>query len=86
MNNEKIKGETQDCDDSGSSDCYVAYRDPDNDANGPSHHTGETCIENGCNQSAGTAWSPYWCQSCNAKRMDRISSNLAEIVDSFKAT
>jgi len=68
-----------------SSDCYVAYRDPENDANGPEHHTGGPCIESGCDRQAGTAWSPYWCQPCNAERMDRISRNLSEIADSFKA-
>lgn len=50
-------------------------QDPNDPLNGPEHHTGKLCVE-GCGRPAGTAWSPHWCQPCNAERMDRISRNL----------
>lgn len=51
------------------------YHDPADPANGSEHHTGKLCIE-GCGRPAGTAWSPYWCQPCNAERMDRVGAQL----------
>jgi hypothetical protein len=56
------------------------YDDPSDPHNGPQHHTGKPCIERGCNNPAGTAWSPFWCQPCNAKRMDRISASLDRVL------
>lgn len=52
------------------------YEDPNNPNNGPQHHTGKPCVEHGCTNPAGTAWSPFWCQSCNAKRMNRINDQM----------
>jgi hypothetical protein len=52
------------------------YEDPSDPLNGPEYHTGKACIEPGCKRQAGTAWSPYWCQPCNAERMNRISQSL----------
>ena len=60
-----------------------AYDDPNNELNGPKYHTGKTCIEPGCENPAGTAWSPHWCQPCNAKRMQTITEHLNEIEASF---
>ena len=51
------------------------YQDPNDPLNGPAHHSGRLCDE-GCGRPAGTAWSPYWCQPCNAARMDRIGGFL----------
>lgn len=45
--------------------------------NGPAYHTGEPCIEAGCNEPAGTAWSPYWCWRHNAERLARIGVAFA---------
>ena len=49
--------------------------DPADPNNGPRYLTGKLCIER-CGRPAGTAWSPYWCQPCNAARMNRISAFL----------
>lgn len=52
------------------------YEDPSDPLNGQEHHTGKKCIELDCDKPAGTGWSPFWCQACNASRMKRISSTL----------
>lgn len=52
------------------------YEDPQDPLNATSYHTGKTCIEKGCSRPAGTHWSPFWCQQCNAARMRRISGAL----------
>jgi hypothetical protein len=46
------------------------YADPSDPLNGSKHHTGKPCI----------AWSKFWCQPCNAKRMDRISASLERVL------
>lgn len=51
------------------------YEDPLDPLNGVEHQTGNLCIEE-CGRLAGTCWSPYWCQPCNAARMNRISATL----------
>lgn len=53
--------------------------DPSNPGNGFAHRTGKRCIEFGCDNPAGTAWSPYWCQPCNAARMQRITDSLCNV-------
>jgi len=60
------------------------YADPGHPGNGPEHHTGEACVEEGCDRPAGTAWSPYWCQPHNAERIDRISRQLDGFIDRFE--
>lgn len=50
------------------------YRDPNHALNGPEYLSGRTCVERGCGRPAGTFWSPFWCQPCNATRMDRIGA------------
>jgi hypothetical protein len=57
-----------------------AFEDPNNPGNGPEYHTGKDCIEPGCNNPAGTAWSPWWCFKCNVERIRRISGQLEAIV------
>ena len=52
------------------------YADPNDPLNGPEYHTGKECLERKCGNPAGTGWSPFWCQPCNAKRMSRISATL----------
>ena len=47
--------------------------------NGSAYQVGHTCIEMGCEQPAGTAWSPYWCFEHNVERIERITQQLAEI-------
>ena len=37
---------------------------------------GTTCIEDGCDNEAGTIWGPYWCPPCDVERLDRISAGL----------
>lgn len=50
--------------------------DPSDALNGPEYHTGKKCVEKGCNNPAGTHWSPLWCQPCNAKRLNRVTASL----------
>jgi len=57
--------------------------DPTAPQNGAEHHTGKLCIEQGCDKPAGTAWSPFWCQACNAKRLNRVSEQLQLAVEHF---
>lgn len=52
------------------------YEDPKDPLNGPAYHTGKPCITKGCENPAGTNWGKFWCQPCNAARMNRISATL----------
>lgn len=62
----------------------LACRDPDHPGNSPAHHTGKTCIREGCDEPAGTAWGPYWCMKHNVERMDQISSALDTMIEKAK--
>lgn len=55
------------------------WDDPTDPLNGPAHYSGKPCIERGCTEPAGTAWSHLWCQKHNAERMRRVSDGFAEI-------
>ena len=59
------------------------YEDPNHPSNGVKYQTGKKCIEKECENPAGTAWSPYWCQVHNAERMNRITEHLNEIEERF---
>lgn len=63
------------------------YEDPSHPANGPEHHSSKVCVEKGCTNPAGTAWSPFWCQAHNAERMNRIDAGLkgASLMQGLKA-
>lgn len=61
----------------------VAYEDPGHEGNGAKHLTGKPCIEKGCDNPAGTAWSPFWCFACNVKRIRRIDAGFAAIGKAF---
>lgn len=52
------------------------FEDPHDPLNSDKYHTGKKCIEKGCQNLAGTHWSKYWCQPCNAQRLTRITNNL----------
>lgn len=52
------------------------YEDPNDMHNSTSYHTGKRCIEHLCTRPAGTWWSKFWCQPCNANRLRRISGVL----------
>lgn len=54
----------------------MAFDDPDDDRNSELYHTGKPCIELGCDEPAGTAWSPHWCFSHNVERLRRIGEKL----------
>lgn len=58
-----------------------AYEDTHNIGNSEKYHTGLKCINDACQNKAGTAWSPYWCQPCNAKRIDKISATLEDMIN-----
>ena len=53
-----------------------AYRDPDHPGNSTKHRTGRPCFEAGCQEPAGTSWSPFWCFAHNVARMDRIDAQF----------
>jgi hypothetical protein len=36
-------------------------------------------FEGKCTNKAGTKWSPYWCERCNALRLDHIEESLRRI-------
>lgn len=55
------------------------WHDPPHRLNGEKYRTTKKCIEAGCENKAGTAWSHLWCQPCNAKRMDRIDAGFASL-------
>lgn len=42
-----------------------------------------TCIERGCEEPAGTPWTPLWCADHDDARINRISASLADIAGSF---
>jgi hypothetical protein len=54
--------------------------DPDHPNNSDAYHTGYQCVE-GCGRPAGTAWSPLWCQPCNAERLSSVRNSLKDIAD-----
>lgn len=52
------------------------YKDPNHPLNSSKYHTGKHCIEKGCENPAGTNWSPFWCVEHNIERLDRITNTL----------
>jgi len=56
------------------------YMDKNDPFNGEKYRTGEECAEKGCQNPAGTWWSPYWCVECNIKRMDKITNSLNRLL------
>lgn len=60
------------------------YEDPKHRGNSAKYHTGKRCIEDGCEEAAGTWWSPYWCFKHNAERMHRITGQFEEIRQRFE--
>lgn len=60
----------------------MAFDDPNDPNNGPQFHTGKRCIEQGCDEPAGTAWGPYWCFRHNVERLNRIGDRLDRLADS----
>ena len=60
------------------------YEDPDNESNSPKYHTGQECIEDGCTNPAGTAWSPHFCFECNSKRFKKIDAGFDKLLKKFK--
>lgn len=41
--------------------------------------SGRTCIEQGCDEPAGTSWGPYWCPEHDEERLNRISASLSDL-------
>ncbi|MCK9596594.1 hypothetical protein M0R19_05380 [Candidatus Pacearchaeota archaeon] len=60
------------------------YNDPNHVGNSSKYHTGKKCCEEGCNNLAGTAWSPHWCFECNVKRINRIDKQLNDFITDRK--
>ena len=57
----------------------MPWRDPNDERNGSNYHTGKLCIERGCNEPAGTWWSPLWCFQHNVARMDGIDKQFQKV-------
>lgn len=57
------------------------YENPKHKLNGPKYRTGKKCINQNCVNEAGTAWSEFLCQPCNALRMKHIDSQLRDIAE-----
>ena len=55
--------------------------DPLHPLNGTKYRSGRACVK--CGEPAGTAWSPYYCQPCNAERLRRITASLEQIYDQW---
>ena len=61
------------------------WRDPNHRGNSLQHaKLGRKCIERGCNEPAGTAWSPLWCFRHNAERMDRIDAQFERLAKALE--
>jgi hypothetical protein len=41
--------------------------------------SGQSCIETGCDEPAGTLWGPLWCPEHDYKRLASISDFLASL-------
>ena len=68
--------------DKGACEMKPAYKDLDNPFNGPKYWTGKDCVEAGCTNPAGTKWGAYWCVKHNIERMDRISRQFDQMIQS----
>jgi hypothetical protein len=55
------------------------YDDPLDPRNGAKYHTGKPCVEPGCEEPAGTAWSPHFCFKHNVERFNRIDKAFGEM-------
>ena len=42
------------------------------------------CFERDCDEPAGGRWSPYWCPTHDAERVERISRSLDEMTADIK--
>lgn len=42
---------------------------------------GHHCIEDGCEEPAGTLWGPYWCPEHDVERLDRVYRGILRLVD-----
>lgn len=51
--------------------CYI----PTHPGNSPVYYTGKPCRKRGCNNPAGTWWSPDWCFDHNVERLKRIDGS-----------
>lgn len=60
------------------------WEDQDDPRNGRQWLTGKPCVEPRCGNPAGTAWSPLWCQPCNAERLNRIVAQLDDAMRRMK--
>lgn len=61
------------------SEYRFTYQDPNHEGNSKRYHYGRKCITKGCNNPAGTLWSPLWCFHCNVKRMDEINKAMDRV-------
>lgn len=40
--------------------------------------SGQPCIEDGCNEPAGTIWGPHWCPDHDAERIDLVMNQMLD--------
>lgn len=64
----------------------LPFEDPKHRGNSSVYHTGVKCCTEGCDNPAGTWWSPHWCFEHNAKRIHRITKQLGDTLIRFKET
>lgn len=55
------------------------YEDPNDEGNSSRHHTGRQCVESGCTEPAGTAWSPWWCFKHNVERIRQVDESMKRL-------
>ena len=60
-----------------------AYEDPNHEGNSAKYHTKFLCIEDGCENTAGTKWSPHWCFKCNVKRIKKLDEKMKKMTKVF---
>ena len=63
-----------------------AFENPKHIGNSRKYHTGKLCAFPGCEEPAGTAWSPFWCFKHNVDRIKRISKQFEDILNEKKLT
>lgn len=45
--------------------------------------SGRICVERGCDEPAGTLWTPFWCPDHDVERLERVSAGLRTFQEAF---
>lgn len=60
------------------------FEDPHSEGNSHIYMTGKSCIVGGCQEPAGTAWSPLWCVKHNISRMNQIEESMRKAATAWR--